>query len=257
MRPDAQPNRPVARRAARHSLSDREIILPWPEVERAVMILTASNVAVTGWETWAKYPDGRFGRALDDSAIEMEPATIGTTRPGAAFVQRAQRDVLRTIEAENGRWALAPDLEGGVPHFRLFTPGDSSARGRSSCRSRSSVQGLAWLGTRTDEFDEMCRFYGDGLRAAARGLGAGFRCLPPAQRRPCRGVSPRLRGPGALHHRPGRRLRGRRHRGRAYRDGGELHRVPRTHRAASRAATAGPTSAPPTATSTSSRSARQ
>jgi predicted enzyme related to lactoylglutathione lyase len=22
------------------------------------------------------------------------------------------------------------------------------------------VQGLAWLGTRTDEFDEMCRFYG-------------------------------------------------------------------------------------------------
>ena len=30
-----------------HSLSEREIILPWPEVQRAVMILTASNVAVT------------------------------------------------------------------------------------------------------------------------------------------------------------------------------------------------------------------
>jgi hypothetical protein len=106
-----------------HSLSDREIILPWPEVERAVMILTASNVAVTGWEAWMKYPDGRFGRALDDSAIEMEPATISNDETWRAFVQRTQRDVLSTIEAENGRWALAPDLEGGVPHFRLFTPG--------------------------------------------------------------------------------------------------------------------------------------
>lgn len=105
------------------SLSDREIILPWPEVERAVMILTASNVAVTGWEAWMKYPDGRFGRAIDESALEMEPAVIGHDELWAAFVQRAQRDVLRTIEAENGRWALAPDLEGGVPHFRLFTPG--------------------------------------------------------------------------------------------------------------------------------------
>ena len=108
-----------------HSLSDREIILPWPEVERATMILTASNVAVTGWETWVKYPDGRFGRGIDDSAIEMEPATIAHDETWRAFVQRAQRDVLRTIEAENGRWALAPDLEGGVPHLRLFTPGDS------------------------------------------------------------------------------------------------------------------------------------
>jgi len=106
-----------------HSLSDREIILPWPEVERAVMILTASNVAVTGWEAWMKYPDGRFGQAVDDSAIEMEPATISNDETWRAFVQRTQRDVLSTIEAENGRWALAPDLEGGVPHFRLFTPG--------------------------------------------------------------------------------------------------------------------------------------
>ena len=107
------------------SLSEREIILPWPEVQRAVMILTASNVAVTGWKTWAKYPDGRFGRAIDDSAIEMEPATISHDETWRQFVDRAQRDVLRTIEAENGRWALAPDLEGGVPHFRLLTPGDT------------------------------------------------------------------------------------------------------------------------------------
>jgi hypothetical protein len=105
------------------SLSDREIILPWPEAERAVMMLTASNVAVTGWEAWMKYPDGRFGRAIDDSALEMEPIVIGHDEPWTAFVQRAQRDVLRSMEAENGRWALAPDLEGGVPHFRLFTPG--------------------------------------------------------------------------------------------------------------------------------------
>jgi hypothetical protein len=110
------------------SLSDREIILPWPEVERGVMILTASNVAVTGWEAWVKYPDGRIGRALDESALEMAPATIAHDETWRAFVQRTQRDVLRTIEAENGRWALAPDLEGGVPHFRLFTPGDTPDR---------------------------------------------------------------------------------------------------------------------------------
>jgi hypothetical protein len=107
------------------SLSDREIILPWPEVQRAVIILTASNVAVTGWETWVKYPDGRFGRAIDDSAIEMQPATISNDETWRQFVERAQRDVMRAMEAENSRWALAPDLEGGVPHFKLFTPGDS------------------------------------------------------------------------------------------------------------------------------------
>jgi hypothetical protein len=70
-----------------------------------------------------KYPDGRFGRAVDDSAIEMEPTTIANDETWNAFLRRAQADVLRTIEAENSRWALAPDLEGGVPHFRLFTPG--------------------------------------------------------------------------------------------------------------------------------------
>ena len=108
-----------------HSLSEHEIILPWPEVQRAVMILTASNVAVTGWEAWIKYPDGRSGRAIDDSALEMQPATISHDETWRQFVDRAQRDVLRSIEAENGRWALAPDLEGGVPHFKLFTPGNS------------------------------------------------------------------------------------------------------------------------------------
>jgi hypothetical protein len=107
------------------SLSDREIILPWPEVQRAVIILTTSNVAVTGWEAWVKYPDGRIGRAIDESAIEMEPATITNDETWRQFVERAQRDVMRTMEAENGRWALAPDLEGGVPHFRLFTPGST------------------------------------------------------------------------------------------------------------------------------------
>ena len=107
------------------SLSEREVILPWPEVQRAVMILAASRVAVTGWEAWMKYPDGRYGRAIDDSALEMELSTIQHDETWRQFVDRSQRDVLRTIEAENGRWALAPDLEGGIPHFRLFTPGDS------------------------------------------------------------------------------------------------------------------------------------
>jgi hypothetical protein len=104
------------------SLSEREVILPWPEVERAVMLLTASRVAVTGWEAWIKYPDGRFGKCQDESTIEMAPATIKPEETWHDFIQRTQREVLRTIEAENGRWALAPDLEGGVPHFRLFTP---------------------------------------------------------------------------------------------------------------------------------------
>ena len=107
------------------SLSEREVILPWPEVQRAVMILAASRVAVTGWEAWMKYPDGRYGRAIDDSALEREPSTIQHDETWRQFVGRSQRDVLRTIEAENGRWALAPDLEGGVPHFRLFTPGNT------------------------------------------------------------------------------------------------------------------------------------
>jgi hypothetical protein len=123
MRPSLQPIDLLPAVLRVRSLSDREIILPWPEVERAVMLLTASNVAVTGWEAWMQYPDGRFGRAVDDSALEMQPAVIGHDEPWSAFVKRAQADVLRSIETENGRWALAPDLEGGVPHFRLFTPG--------------------------------------------------------------------------------------------------------------------------------------
>ena len=55
------------------------------------------------------------------------------------------------------------------------------------------VQGLAWLGTRTDEFDEMCRFYGEvfGLPrvASAPGFAAyryraatSSRCFAPTSR---------------------------------------------------------------------------
>ena len=105
------------------SLSEREIILPWPAVQRAVMLLTASHVAVTGWDAWLAYPDGRHEPHYDDTVPGMPPATIAAEESWHDFIQRCQRDVLRTIEAENSRWALAPDLEGGVPHFRLLTPG--------------------------------------------------------------------------------------------------------------------------------------
>jgi hypothetical protein len=89
-----------------HSLSEREIILPWPEVQRAVMILTASNVAVTGWEAWVKYPDGRFGRAIDDSALEMEPATISHRRDVASV--RRPLPTRRPAHDRGGERALGP-----------------------------------------------------------------------------------------------------------------------------------------------------
>src|SRR6185295_14982733 len=44
-----------------------------------------------------------------------------------------------------------------------------------SPRMSVKVQGLAWLGTRTDEFAEMCRFYGEVYRLPRGDLVEVFR----------------------------------------------------------------------------------
>ena len=120
-----------------------------------------------------KYPDGRFGRAIDDSAIEMEPATIGARRDLARL--RPARAARRPAYDRGGERALGP----GAGPRRRRAPLQAVHAGRQR-HEPYDVLGLAWLGTRTEEFDEMCRFYGEvfGLPRVASAPGFAAYRLP-------------------------------------------------------------------------------
>ena len=42
------------------SISDKEIVLPYPEVIEAIEYLKENNIAFSGWEGWAKYKNNRI-----------------------------------------------------------------------------------------------------------------------------------------------------------------------------------------------------
>jgi hypothetical protein len=46
-----------------HSLSDREIVLPYPEVIAVIHRLPEFSLRVLGWEGWLRYPDGQVGHS--------------------------------------------------------------------------------------------------------------------------------------------------------------------------------------------------
>jgi hypothetical protein len=45
------------------SISDNEIVLPYPDVVATIHSLPEFGLRVLGWEGWLRYPDGRVGHS--------------------------------------------------------------------------------------------------------------------------------------------------------------------------------------------------
>ena len=54
------------------SLSDHEVVLPYPEVVEALTFLASNSVGFLGWEGWARYPNGH-GHYNEYPGIDVEP----------------------------------------------------------------------------------------------------------------------------------------------------------------------------------------
>lgn len=58
------------------SLSDREIVLPYPEVIAVINRLPEFSLRVLGWEGWLRYPDGQVGHSpLRQGTVDLSDLT--------------------------------------------------------------------------------------------------------------------------------------------------------------------------------------
>ncbi|WP_445178759.1 hypothetical protein [Pseudomonas sp. McL0111] len=64
----------------RLSISQSELVLPYPHALTALQLLEATGAILMGWEGWLRYPDGRLGHSdvhqgtTDTSAISSSEA---------------------------------------------------------------------------------------------------------------------------------------------------------------------------------------
>lgn len=54
-----------------HSLSDREIVLPYPDVIAMIHRLPQFGLRLLGWEGWLRYPDGRVGHSGRQGTVDL------------------------------------------------------------------------------------------------------------------------------------------------------------------------------------------
>lgn len=47
----------------RLSVSQSELVLPYPHAITALQLLEATDAILMGWEGWLRYPDGRLGHS--------------------------------------------------------------------------------------------------------------------------------------------------------------------------------------------------
>lgn len=64
------------------SVSQNELVLPYPSAIEALRILEATGATLMGWEGWLRYPDGKLGHSdihqgtTDISALSSPEAFI-------------------------------------------------------------------------------------------------------------------------------------------------------------------------------------
>jgi hypothetical protein len=89
------------------SLSDREIVLPYPDVLEAIDLLARHEIGFYGWEGWARYPHGQ-GHFSEYPGITLEPQT---DEAWSAFVARSGDACRTTITDAWHRWNSQPKDE--------------------------------------------------------------------------------------------------------------------------------------------------
>ena len=73
---------PEALRA--RSVSQTEIVLPYPEILEAIDHIARQGHAFLGWEGWLRYADWRSGLTETDAADALGAAQRGDTHAGGA-----------------------------------------------------------------------------------------------------------------------------------------------------------------------------
>jgi hypothetical protein len=103
-----------------HSLSDREIVLPYPDVISTIHRLPRFGLRLLGWEGWLRYADGRIGHSAHQQ---------GTLDLCAMSPIEASEFCIRTIEQAHAE--AVRDPEPGELYFCItvnaepFTSGNS------------------------------------------------------------------------------------------------------------------------------------
>lgn len=78
------------------SLSNREIVLNYSQVFEAIDQLAASGYAVTSWEDWLLYPDGKKGHSAQHQGSRGLERLTNEDTP--AFLNRETEFTRRTIQ---------------------------------------------------------------------------------------------------------------------------------------------------------------
>lgn len=94
---------------AEHSISTREIVLPLPDVERAIEHLRNSGRRLESWEGWVKFADGTRTRSLRHPGSFVLP--IDGARAAAVAVEH--------IRKAQETWDRSPEYPGAALYFCL------------------------------------------------------------------------------------------------------------------------------------------
>ncbi|MBW4463801.1 MAG: hypothetical protein KME47_26695 [Nodosilinea sp. WJT8-NPBG4] len=83
------------------SLSDREIVLPYPDVIATIHRLPEFGLRLLGWEGWLRYPDGRWGHSARHQ---------GTVDLSDIPAQEAMELCIRTLEQAHAEAKREPEV---------------------------------------------------------------------------------------------------------------------------------------------------
>lgn len=92
------------------SLSNREVVLPYPEVLDAIDQLEAGGCDLLGWEGWLRFSDGHAGHSARHQ---------GTTDLGLVARAEAFHSCRETIEEAQREWEARAEVAGASLYFCL------------------------------------------------------------------------------------------------------------------------------------------
>ena len=93
------------------SVSDRELVLPYPEVLEATYIWYQNNIPILRWAGWIQYADGKVGHSTKFQGLDSGPP--GETESFDDYIQRTENNCRVTIEKANEEWKLFPEIPDG------------------------------------------------------------------------------------------------------------------------------------------------
>lgn len=85
------------------SWSQRELVLSYQDVIKALKVFSLSGVRIAGWEGWLRYPDGRLGHSVRHQ---------GTSDILALSESESYALMLESINSSQLAWESEAEVEG-------------------------------------------------------------------------------------------------------------------------------------------------